>query len=442
MPVPPERHLPALLDDLHAHWPEALSSGQCVLEVGLSGGVDSVVLLQALSRCATGHGIALRAVHVHHGLSPHADDWAGFCSDLCRELSVPLRIERVSVVRSGGQSLEAEARRARYAAYRNGGSQIVALAHHADDLAETVLLAALRGGGAHGLAAMPAWRVHDGLTVWRPLLGWRRNELESMARQQGWRWITDESNADPRYRRNALRHAVLPHLACYWPDYPRQLARTAQRAADEACVLDDCLDAVLEQHLRAPHILPVAVLASRPPAWQRLLLVRWLGRFGIAVSPGWLASVCPDWFEPSVRRESRLAGYVLLAGQGELRLLPDVPEPTMCHDWMLAEGEHAWPGWHGRLRVWREAGRGLVLPDGIIMQVRPGQAAETICHAVGRKALKKCWQEAGISDWQRRRWPRLWLGGILVAVPGVVQDHALSARPGQSGWCFAWEGPA
>ena len=137
--MPPERHLPALLDDLHAHWPEALSSGQCVLEVGLSGGVDSVVLLQALSRCATGHGVALRAVHVHHGLSPHADDWAGFCSDLCRELSVPLRIERVSVVRSGGQSLEAEARRARYAAYRNGGSQIVALAHHADDLAKRIV---------------------------------------------------------------------------------------------------------------------------------------------------------------------------------------------------------------------------------------------------------------------------------------------------------------
>ena len=79
------------------------------------------------------------------------------------------------------------------------------------------------------------------------------------------------------------------------------------------------------------------------------------------------------------------------------------------------------------------------MPDGVILQVRPGQAAETVRHAVGRKALKKCWQEAGISDWQRRRWPRLWFGDILVAVPGVVQDHELSVRPGQTGWCFDWD---
>jgi len=123
------------------------------LAVGLSGGVDSVVLLHLLRELAPRHGFRLSAVHVHHGLSPNADDWARFCRKLCRGWVVPLTVRRVSVQKKG-RGLEAAAREARRAAFAAVAADAIVLAHHLDDQAETVLLNLLRGAGPRGAAAM------------------------------------------------------------------------------------------------------------------------------------------------------------------------------------------------------------------------------------------------------------------------------------------------
>ena len=124
--------------------------------VALSGGVDSVVLLHALSR-----HIPVRAVHVHHGLSANADRWTRFCRDYCRSLGVPLIVKRVAVAKRG-KGLEAAAREARYGAFKSLPVDIIALAHQLDDQAETVLMNLLRGAGRRGASGMPAERAFYG----------------------------------------------------------------------------------------------------------------------------------------------------------------------------------------------------------------------------------------------------------------------------------------
>src|SRR5258706_3126153 len=116
------------------------------LAVGLSGGVDSVVLLHLLKSRQAAEGYKLSAVHVHHGLSPNADAWAAFCRKLCKRLEVPLTVRKVKV-RKAGAGLEAAARDARYAVFRDLPQKGIVLAHHLDDQAETVLMNLLRGAG-------------------------------------------------------------------------------------------------------------------------------------------------------------------------------------------------------------------------------------------------------------------------------------------------------
>ncbi len=209
--------------------------------IALSGGRDSMALLDAAVRAAATLPVELSAVHVHHGLSPHADDWAAFCGGACRERGVALTIRRVDVARRGGQSLEAAARSARYAAFAGLEVDVIALAHHADDQAETLLLQLLRGAGPHGAAAMarctPARAT--GPALLRPLLGLPRRAIDAYVGARGIAHVDDESNADVALRRNRLRHEVAPLLAAAFPGYPQTLVRAAGHQAEAAQLLDE-----------------------------------------------------------------------------------------------------------------------------------------------------------------------------------------------------------
>ena len=136
--------------------------------VALSGGLDSVVLLHLLVRAGKRAGFVPEALHIHHGLSPHADDWADFCQNYCDMLGV--RLETVKVcVEKNGLGIEAAARQKRYAAFAEKGFDVLALAHHRDDQIETFMLAVARGGGLRALSAMPAVRpLGENGIIWRP----------------------------------------------------------------------------------------------------------------------------------------------------------------------------------------------------------------------------------------------------------------------------------
>ncbi len=198
--------------------------------LGLSGGRDSIALLHCITPLAAQRGRPLRAVHVHHGLSPNADAWAHFCHTQCDALGVPLTIERVHVSAKPRQSIEAQARISRYLAFKNtfGADEIGVLAHHADDQIETFLLQLLRGAGPRGLAAMPTFaaaRSHRP-ALWRPWLGVPQSAIAAFVEANHIAHIEDESNADARFKRNALRNDVLPLLAQHFPHYRTGVLRS------------------------------------------------------------------------------------------------------------------------------------------------------------------------------------------------------------------------
>src|SRR5258706_5426929 len=200
--------------------------------VGLSGGVDSVALLHVLHCLKGKKKYSLRAVHVPHGLRPYAVESAGFCRRLCREWRVPLTIHRVKVTKAG-RGLEAAARDARYEVFRKAPADFVALAHHLDDQAETVLMNLLRGAGLRGASGMPTRSSLGGKGLLRPLLEISRENIVAYARAHGLQWIEDESNADEALTRNFVRRRLGPLLEARFPAWKQSLARAARQFSQE-----------------------------------------------------------------------------------------------------------------------------------------------------------------------------------------------------------------
>lgn len=257
--------------------------------IGYSGGLDSTVLLHWLAgERAQRHDHGLRAIHVHHGLQPEADAWAQHCRRTCDALGVPFRMVRVSVRDDAGFGPEAAARTARHAAFEAAlrPDEILALAHHRDDQAETFLLRALRASGVEGLAAMRPWRRYGRGWLWRPLLDAPRDRLLDYARQHRLHWIEDPSNAGIEPDRNFLRHRVLPLLRERWPQADAGLARSALLGAEAAALLGD-EDEVALTAVRTsdPQTLDITRLRRLPPARRARVLRRWMHALALPPLP-------------------------------------------------------------------------------------------------------------------------------------------------------------
>lgn len=201
--------------------------------VGLSGGPDSVFLLYVLHTLQARIGFTLRAVHVHHGIrGAEADRDAAFSEKLCAKLAVPfwaVHVDAPSYAAQHGLSLEEAARILRYEALETARQQLttptawVAVAHHLDDQAETVLHNLVRGAGLRGLAGMENRRNH----VIRPLLSIKREDILKWLEQNNIPYVTDSTNADPHYTRNRIRSTVLPELREINPEASAHIAHSA-----------------------------------------------------------------------------------------------------------------------------------------------------------------------------------------------------------------------
>lgn len=261
-------------------------AGQRVV-LGLSGGADSVALLDAMVSLAGRHRFGVVAAHLDHGLRPESVEDAAFCRRLCERLGVPFHAAEADVsarARRERGGLEQAARRERYRFLRRvreeTGAAVIAVAHTRDDQAETLLMRLLRGAGATGLGGM---RPRVGRLL-RPLLEVSREEVLAHLRDRGLGWREDPSNADLRHLRNRVRHELLPYLeARFNPALREGLARTAGLLAEEAAHLGAEADALLERIARAEGasiVLDAAGLASAPPAVARVAARQALRRAG------------------------------------------------------------------------------------------------------------------------------------------------------------------
>ena len=214
------------------------------LAVAYSGGADSTALLLA---CVEKWPGQVTAIHIHHGLQAAADDFESTCRSFCAQLGVPLIVMRVDARAASGRSPEDAARRARYEAFDSlaqVGSGLdaiynIALAQHADDQVETVLLAMSRGSGLPGLSGMAAHWVRGKLNFYRPLLRVSAAEIRSWLRARGVGFIEDPTNTDENFTRNRIRARVLPALETTFPQFRDTFTRSAAHIAQAQSILEE-----------------------------------------------------------------------------------------------------------------------------------------------------------------------------------------------------------
>ncbi|MDO5090222.1 MAG: tRNA lysidine(34) synthetase TilS [Cardiobacteriaceae bacterium] len=373
--------------------------------LAFSGGRDSVAMLDWLSRMDLAAPLSL--CHVHHGWRAEADDWADWCVAKAADYGVACAVVRVEAHGARGESVEAVARAARYQALaaRLPPRGVLLTAHHQDDQAETFLLAALRGSGVQGLAAMPGRKAFARGEHWRPWLAVPRAAIDAYVAERNLDFLDDPSNAEMRFRRNALRHQVLPLLDA------RALALSAQRAGEDLAVQQWLLDRLLPEALENP--LPWRAFVAEPPALQAAVVRRFLQRAGLPMPPG---ERLAEWL-----RQVRMGGGEPLLAYGEWRLVFYRDEVFLYREVAVGDAPAFAP-----LTLWAGVGELRVsgVDEGEWALARGGMR-------FNGKTLKDAFQKAGIPRFERARTPVLlvageavWAGGLGCArgVAGLVVE--------------------
>ena len=420
--------------------------------VAFSGGLDSHVLLHALSGLAADYPLSLEAIHINHSLQPQSAAWAAHCQQVCDGLSVPLTIRTLSIDQKKGESLEALARDARYAALAEclpeGG--LCMTAQHRNDQAETLLLQLLRGAGVRGLAAMPDSKNFSRGRLLRPLLDFSRQDLLNYANSHKLAWVEDPSNQDNSFDRNYLRNKVLPVLRERWPGVDKSISRSARHAASAATLLDEIARSDLNacsaasNHFFPPSIacLDANLLAGLSSTHRINALRYWVRVNGLSV-PGdeRMQSLNQLLEDSSAQGSVDWSGGVLRLDNNILWLCEKTAEAddnNECLDWFLATPLQFQ---NFRLLANTTRGEGLSksLLNGSALQVGFRQGGEQ-CRMPGdhgKKPLKTLFQDLSIPAWMRDSIPLVLFNDELVAVSSFWCNPHYLPDPHEEGYVIS-----
>lgn len=272
------------------------------ITVALSGGLDSMVLLQLAhlyaqsvnnqqeksdNKASTKCVVELSALHINHGISAYAKQWELFCQSQCEQREISFYCQSTHIQKQAQQSLEADARTARYELINSHIEKmaeqakcehcIVLLGQHQNDQAETFLLQLQRGAGVKGLSCMPFSQRRDSKSHYmRPLLAFSRQQLHMFAEQEQLQWVEDESNQDQNFERNFVRHSVLPLLQNKWPHISKTISRSANLCAQAQDVIDEYMHLLAADLRSANNSVCIAKLIKHSPATQASFIRYWL----------------------------------------------------------------------------------------------------------------------------------------------------------------------
>tara|TARA_Y100001956_G_C4125402_1_gene189775 strand:- start:2120 stop:3433 length:1314 start_codon:yes stop_codon:yes gene_type:complete len=406
-----------------------LPSSRIVL--AFSGGVDSRVLLSLLAQYQQQTGRECLTVHVHHGLSINADNWAERCKSWAFESGIPFVKEQVQLDLKG-QSIEACAREARYQALSHHVQEgdILITGQHADDQLETFLLALKRGSGPKGLAAMAESKPFSQGQLVRPLLQARRYDIESYAHQHGLSWVEDESNQDIRFDRNYIRHQVSPVLEQRWPHFSQALHRSAQLCAEQEQLLDELLSDKFSQVLNSDNSLSIEGMSELSSLTRARLIRMWFANMQLRMpSREHLEQI---WTQVALAKhdanpEINLAPVQVRRFNQKLYLVPEQQDISQWKSQIELGNRVELPDQLGHLILRSSSDGGLSLsalaaaplavifnPEGLV--AHPAQRGHS-------RKLKKLFQEYQIPSWQRRRMPILMCGEQVAAIADLFIDH-------------------
>lgn len=434
------------------------------IAVAYSGGLDSAVLLQLAHGYVQSHGLVLHAFHIHHGLSPNADAWSAHCEKQCARMGVHFSVRRVELIDRNKQGTEQAARISRYAALgelcRKQAIPVLLTAHHRDDQAETVLLQLLRGSGVAGLSGMemlntaPGLVGDDSLLIARPLLDISRHALEDYAAHHGIEHVDDESNSDPRYARNALRHKVMPVLECHFPGFQQRFARSAQHAQSAQRLLNELATQDLAACVDGESIR-LSQLGQLTGERIDNVLRYWFASRGVRMpSTAWLSEMREQLF--GAKEDARIrvthADCEIRRHRDRVFLTPrqddaDLDVAPASFRWN-DEAAIRFPQFRGTLHFeYAEEGVDAAWLRGQVLQLRLRGGGERLKPAANRstRSLKYHYQALDIPHWQRLRLPVVVTATHLVFAAGIgmhwIGDVSINANSSHAGQAIRlrWE---
>ena len=428
------------------------------IAIAYSGGLDSSALLRLAKSYADAHGTALCAFHIHHGISPNADAWAAFCEAQCAALGVPFAVRRIRLDGQQKSGTEEAARIARYAALgalcRQYQAPVLLTAHHQDDQAETVLLQLLRGSGVAGLSGMDVANVapdllgDSNLLMGRPLLALAREDLAQLVAEKGIATIEDESNTDPRFARNALRHEVMPAIARLFPGFAQRFARSAQHAQSAQRLLIDLAAQDLQSCL-VGQCIDLAQLRLLSSDRIDNLLRYWFGSRRVRMpSTAWLAEMRSQLLEakPDAQLCVTHADCHIRRHRDRVYLTPkdDIDPQAVLPRAFRWQGEtvidfpefggslHFLPAAEGMASAWLKA-------QDLVLRYRSGGERLKLAPNRHTRSLKHHCQALDIPAWERERLLILAAGKEILYVSGIGMDCQHLGSEGGSRLRLAWQ---
>ncbi len=399
--------------------------------VAFSGGGDSTALLDVLASLPEARQRGLRALHVDHGMSPQSGAWANHCREMCARLDIALTVVRTDVDMQAGRGPEAAARDARLVVFAEhlAAGEVLLLAHHRDDQAETIVLKLLRGAGPHGLAGMREWRPLAQGSLWRPWLEVSRQTIHQWLIAHDIDFVDDPANDDPDMTRSWLRREIMPRISNQLPQATASIIQSGQLCADTRDYLDQQVS-LLDRQVAADGSLDARDWLAQPRALRGLTLERWLHGQGLNAPTvpqrhdleRQIAQADPD-------RVPHLhwPGTDVRLWRGRMHAMQ--PLPSVAADW-----HHDWHGEPvdlplGSLHLIAAPATASPLPHDAIPRKladgaltvrlrRGGEYLHPAGDACGRE-LRYIFQQHGLPPWLRPYCPLIFKDETLLAVAGL-----------------------
>lgn len=402
---------------------DAAYSQKTPLVVAYSGGVDSSVLLQAVVDYRDQFDCPIHAVHVHHGLSINADHWAQHCELQCRLNDITFHLHHVDVAKGARQSLEAEARKARYKELLQvcrSVNGVLLLGQHAQDQLETVLLQLKRGAGPQGLSGMGEAQLREGVLVVRPMLALEKQDIIQYAEDESLKWIEDESNTQNSFDRNFLRNEIIPQLMSRWPKLTKTVGRSAMLCAQQTELVNETALAHLDTVKHNDKRLNGERLATLNVPWQSAVVRAWFTSHKVLVpSKAQLDEILamlhakPDATPEVLFNWGKVARF-----NGDLFWVEHAKHPAESEITLTANEPCYLPWLQGNIRVEvsteNDSGEIVLKTNQRGLKVKPSSSSVS-------KTLKDWFKVWRVPLWERSQVPVIFVNGVPV---GLIVDNA------------------